>query len=162
MPAFEWKDFFSVGHQTIDDQHRRLFAIVNELYDAMKQPGGARDETLRTTIGALCQFTRSHFAEEEHLMKLAGYPDLARHKLAHDYLAGRIAEFEARMRNVETRLAAEVLPFVVGEWLSSHIAYEDQLYAGYVNSLAGSFRGKALAQQEQYDRQWGNAELAEA
>jgi len=154
MPAFEWKEFLSVGHDGIDDQHKQLFAIVNALYEAMKQPGGATDEFLRQTIEELCSFTRSHFATEERLMQIAAYPDLAQHKEAHDFLLARIDEFELRLRRGETRLAAEVLPFLVGEWLSSHIAFEDQQYAGYITRHSGSLRSKYFAMQEQYERQW--------
>lgn len=154
MPTFEWKDFFSVGHDEIDDQHKQLFAIVNALYEDMKQPGGATEESLRQTIATLCDFTRRHFAAEESLMQSAGYPDFRAHRQTHAYLIRRIEEFEMRMRNGETRLAAEVLPFLVGEWLSSHIAFEDQQYAGYINSHCRGIRGRHLAMQEQYARQW--------
>lgn len=166
MPAFEWKKFFSVGHAAMDAQHKRLFDIVNELYDGMKQSGSASDELLGRTIAALCDYTRTHFADEEQLLLVAGYPDFLRHKQSHDALIGKVEEFEARMRNGEVRLAAEVLPFLVGEWLSSHIAFEDQQYAGYLNRQNGGLRQKhraAMAQDaEKYALRLPRAELVDA
>jgi hemerythrin len=145
MPAFEWRDFFSIGHEEIDNQHKQLFAIVNALYDGLRR-GDAPDDLLKISLDQLCAYTRSHFADEERLMLAAGYPEFARHKAAHDMLAGRLAEFEARVRAGETRVAAELLPFLVGDWLSRHIAFEDQQYAGYLNS------------QRQRERAWRKRE----
>lgn len=162
MPEFEWKKFFSVGHERMDAQHQQLFDIVNQLYDGMKQPGGASDELLQTTIESLCDYTRSHFAEEEQLMLTAGYPDYLRHKQAHDLLMGKVEEFEARMHNGEVRLAAEVLPFLVGEWLVSHIAFEDQQYAGYIDSHASRMRRKYRTTMEQYSWRQPQEELTGA
>ncbi|MDD5249966.1 MAG: bacteriohemerythrin [Rhodocyclaceae bacterium] len=148
MPAFEWKDFFSVGHDGIDHQHKQLFAIVNELYDGTRRDGDASEELLRRTIAALGAYIRTHFAEEERLMRLAAYPEYARHKQAHDGLIARVAEFEARIRTGEVRQAAGLLPFLVGEWLTDHIAFEDQQYAGCVNSHACNPHAKYSALQE--------------
>jgi len=163
MPAFEWKEFFSVGHEVMDAQHKQLFAIVNELYDGMKQAGGASEGLLASTIESLCDYTRTHFAEEEYLMLTAGYPGYSRHKQAHDFLIGKVEEFEVRVRNGEVRLAAEVLPFLVGEWLSSHIAFEDQQYAGYIDSQASRLRRKYGPETELLHAwQEPSLELAEA
>ena len=161
MPTFEWKPFFSVGDDVMDAQHQRLFAIANELYDAMKQPGGAAAGVLEKTITALCDYTRSHFAEEEYLMLLAEYPDYEHHKLAHDTLIGKVEGFETRMRNGETKLVAEILPFLVGEWLANHIAFEDQRYAGYIDCQTSKLRRKYQA-AAQYSWREPRAQLAEA
>ncbi len=148
MPVFEWKEFFSVGHDDLDDQHKRLFAIVNDLYEGTRRDREASDELLRQTIAALGAYIRTHFAEEERLMRIAGYANLARHKRAHDALVARVAEFETGLNEGGVRRAAGLLPFLVGEWLSDHIAFEDQQYAGCVNSHARNPRAKYSALRE--------------
>lgn len=162
MRAFEWKEFFNVGHEAMDVQHQRLFAIVNELDAGLQRPDGTAEAVLEKTLVALCEYTRIHFAEEEHLMLMAEFPDYAQHKQEHDDLIGKIEEFEARMRNGDVRLVAEVLPFLVGEWLAHHIAFEDQRYAGYIGSHTSKLHQKYASAADLYPWRQSESELAEA
>src|SRR4051794_35003410 len=94
---FEWKKDFATGIGSIDAQHQSLFAIGRELYAAMSEGQG------RAVIGRilerLVQYTTVHFAHEERLMKLHGYPDFAAHKAQHDALVKQVlalqTEFQA-------------------------------------------------------------------
>ena len=133
MPTFEWMNIFSVGHEDIDRQHKQLFDIVNELYDGVRQQRDAPAQLLGNALAALCTYTRRHFAEEERLMQEAAYPDFARHKESHELLLGKVEALEARFRDGEMNIAAELLPFLVGEWLTHHIAFEDQQYTAHLN-----------------------------
>ncbi|OHC64556.1 MAG: hypothetical protein A2045_06180 [Rhodocyclales bacterium GWA2_65_20] len=133
MPTFEWRNIFSVGHEDIDRQHQQLFAIANELYDAVRERSDVSAESLENALKKLCAYTRQHFEEEERLLQAARYPDFDRHKKSHDLLLGKVEEFEARFRSGEAEIATELLPFLVGEWLSHHIAFEDMQYAPYLN-----------------------------
>ncbi|MDO8932848.1 MAG: bacteriohemerythrin [Rhodocyclaceae bacterium] len=142
MSTFEWQDILSVGCDVIDSQHKQIFDIVNELCDGVRRNHGASVEMTRKSLAALCAYTRNHFAEEERLMQAAEYPDFERHKQAHDQLVARIVEFEARLRAGGVKDANEVLPFLVGEWLSHHIAFEDQQYAGYLKRYLGRERAR--------------------
>jgi len=33
MPAITWKEEYSVGIKTVDEQHKELFARINKLFD---------------------------------------------------------------------------------------------------------------------------------
>ena len=133
MQTFEWQDFFSVGYEEIDRQHKLIFEIANQLYDGLRQNAEAPREVLQRSLESLCSYTREHFEDEERLMQAAGYPDFEQHKQSHDLLIGKVEEFEARFHAGEEKIATGLLPFLVGQWLSHHIAFEDQQYAGYVN-----------------------------
>ncbi|MBI4985951.1 MAG: hypothetical protein HZC24_11610, partial [Rhodocyclales bacterium] len=69
---------------------------------------------------------------------------------------------EARMRNGDVRLVAEVLPFLVGEWLAHHIAFEDQRYAGYIGSHTSKLHQKYASAADLYPWRQSESELAEA
>lgn len=131
---YKWNDTFSVGYAPIDDQHRRLFSINNDLSDEVAKADGANEKALRKIIGDLLNYTRTHFAAEERLMEQAGFPDLARHKAVHEALIVKIREVEAQVRNGEVHAVAAFLPGLVGSWLSQHIAIEDQQYASYLQA----------------------------
>ena len=56
MPLMNWTEKLSVGVAVIDDDHKKLVAMVNELYDAM-QAGRGKD-TLGRILDGLVQYTK--------------------------------------------------------------------------------------------------------
>ncbi len=78
----EWSDALSVGVQEIDDQHKGLAAMVNEMSEGIKGGWGkeARDEVLTRLV----EYTKVHFATEESLMSISNYPGISTHKKQHD------------------------------------------------------------------------------
>ena len=55
MPLMNWTDKLSVGVAVIDDDHKKLVGMVNELYDAM-QSGRGKD-SLGRILDGLVQYT---------------------------------------------------------------------------------------------------------
>ena len=84
MALFTWNDSYSVKVAMCDQQHKKLFDIINRLADAMRL--GKGDDVFSKTVGELLQYTRTHFQQEEALMRKANYPELASHQGAHRYL----------------------------------------------------------------------------
>ena len=68
----EWTDELSVGIQEIDDQHRLLVSILNKLHTAMYEHQGK--EVAEKILNELVDYTKIHFAVEESLMRVLGYP----------------------------------------------------------------------------------------
>ena len=38
-----WKDAFSVGSETIDSQHKGMFGLLNDLYNALQEGRSQKD-----------------------------------------------------------------------------------------------------------------------
>lgn len=136
---YMWHDSYSVGYGPIDNQHQNLFSISNELTDATEKSEGPDATDLSEIIAKLLTYVRSHFSEEEALMKNSDFPDLARHLVAHQALLAKILELENRVATGETdeiRAVATSLPLLVGDWLIDHIAIEDQKYSSYIGKSA--------------------------
>jgi hemerythrin-like metal-binding protein len=83
---FVWNDSYSTGIREIDAQHKKLVDILNALYDAM---GKGRAISPLANARRAYQYTVVHFATEERLFKLHGYPDALAHKREHDELPQR-------------------------------------------------------------------------
>jgi hemerythrin len=132
---FEWRDEFSVQIGSVDAQHRVLFGLADELYTAMSV--GKSQLALSHILNRLVQYTRTHFAHEERLMRLHGYPELAAHKAEHDALTSKVLAFEADFSQGRIAMSVELLQFLK-VWLEHHIQGSDQKY-----SL--SLRSKAVA-----------------
>lgn len=130
MNLFEWTQEYSVEHAELDRQHQRLFQIINELYAALE--AGETKDSVGRTLHALIDYTRSHFAAEESLMLRNNYPGYAAHKQMHDKLLDKVTEYGLRLNLGEANLAADVLPFLIGDWLMDHITVTDKKYAPYL------------------------------
>ena len=52
MSLFTWQDTYSVGHQGIDGQHRKLFQYADNLHAAM-EAGKGKDFSTRLSLTCL-------------------------------------------------------------------------------------------------------------
>lgn len=74
MPQIEWLDQYSVGVESIDNQHKELFARINKLLDACSQGEGKK--VLPEVLDFLGDYVVFHFSTEEKYMKEYLYPPL--------------------------------------------------------------------------------------
>ena len=94
-------------------------------------------------IEELVDYTQSHFAFEESLMKEAGYKFLEMHKKVHELFIRRVSDFTLRFAKGED-IAGEVHVMLV-RWLSNHIANEDR---DYVDAVKAMMKRKNPTEQE--------------
>lgn len=123
MSVAIWNDAYLTGNAMVDQQHRNLFAMVNELHDAVV--AGKGREVLSATLRKLSGYTIDHFASEESLMITAGYDGLANHKRKHDALASKAKEIIAGYQSGKLTLSITLSQFLA-DWLRHHIQEEDQ------------------------------------
>jgi hemerythrin len=130
---FEWRNEFSVQIGSVDAQHRMLFGIANELYSAMT--AGQGRVVVAGILDRLVQYTKTHFAHEERLMRLHGYPGFAAHKTQHDALTAKVVKFQTDFQEGKVNMSVELLQFLK-TWLESHIKGTDQQYSPFLRSKA--------------------------
>ena len=127
MPIIFWNDQkYSVGVPSIDQQHKRLFELINTLYDSMKE--GKASDVLESVLGELIAYTREHFTYEEKLQAQAHYPKLAQHRVAHGKLVAQVGEFKAKLAAGQKHIYIELANFLK-QWLETHIAVSDKDYS---------------------------------
>ncbi len=126
MAFARWDDSLSVGDLVLDNQHRQLFDLVNQLHDAMSR-GQAR-QILDKILDRLVCYTADHFRDEERRMLQAGYPGLAAHKAEHDSLSQQVSAFQASFRSGAVALSVNLMIFLK-DWLNRHILQADLKYA---------------------------------
>jgi hemerythrin-like metal-binding protein len=84
MGFIKWNDNFSVKVSEVDNQHKELIGLINQLYDAMRVGKGR--EVPGSVLTELVNYTVYHFSTEERLFQEHGYPEYERHKQIHDDL----------------------------------------------------------------------------
>jgi len=132
MPFMTWKDNLSVGVKQLDEDHKNLVGMINELHEAMRAGKGAA--TLDKILGGLVEYTKTHFAREEEFFKKTGYPQAASHRQEHEALTQRVTEVQNKHKaGTNGSLSIEVLDFLK-DWLVKHIQGSDQSYGPFLNS----------------------------
>lgn len=131
MPLMEWTTKMSVGVTRFDDEHKRLVAMVNDLFDAV-QTGRGKD-ALGKILDGMIAYTKTHFANEERFMEEHGYPDMAAHRAEHEALARQVVEVQQKYHSGATAtLSMEVMNFLKN-WLVKHIQGTDRKYGPFFN-----------------------------
>jgi hemerythrin len=132
----EWNDRYAIGIQQIDDQHKVLLRLINNLYlDCFNEDEGANKRFALAVYG-LVNYIKYHFAGEEQILSRIKYPDYAAHKRQHDEfireLLEQIEEFE-RLRTVSPKNFVRY----IRDWLVTHITLIDKKYVTYIHFING-------------------------
>lgn len=128
MPFISWSDKFSIGVQQIDSQHKRLFDLVNSVYEHAHSDS-AKD-VITKSLNELIDYTEYHFSEEESFMLKQEYIRFDQHKLAHDNLREQVSEFKSAFAQGR----GDITGFVkfLFEWLTKHIMDQDKKIGKYM------------------------------
>lgn len=128
MAHLVWQDDLNTGIPVIDEQHRRIVDMINQLHRAQER-GGGRSE-VGQVLGELVDYTLSHFAFEEALLEQAGYEFTRPHKRVHEIFTARVSDYGLRFKAGED--ITEELIGMLSRWLFNHIRSDD---AGYVQAV---------------------------
>ena len=72
-----------IGVESIDKEHEKLFAMINEGMVLLAQNGDAAFIAEKNLVAALTKYAREHFANEEAYMEEIGDKELPRQKKEH-------------------------------------------------------------------------------
>ena len=129
MAKYLWRDEFLIGHEQIDQQHRQLFGLLDQLYDAVCS--GQGESVVESIVDELSAYTREHFVTEEALMRELCVPALALHQRDHQRLLDAVQQKLATLRQGGKVVSIELLEFM-NQWLGQHILKSDLQLAGYL------------------------------
>lgn len=131
MAFLTWSDQYLVHIAEIDNQHKKLFDMVNEMHDSMR--AGKGNEVLGKVLKGLTDYVKTHFATEERLMTMHGYSDYAKHKQEHDKLTQAALALYNDFVAGKPVVTFELMTFLKN-WLSDHIQGTDKKYGPFLNS----------------------------
>jgi len=125
-----WNLNYSVKVKNFDNQHQRLFDLINSLHDAMST--GKSNTVLDKIISELVLYTKTHFRSEEELFAKFSYPDRLKHVSEHTEFVKKISDFEKEFKDGKIGLSIEILNFL-NKWLLKHIKQTDKAYSEFMN-----------------------------
>lgn len=130
MGTFKWSDNLSVGVKAMDDEHKRLVQLVDELDDAMREGKGR--EVLRKVFDGLITYTATHFKHEQQLMRDNGFPGYDEHACKHDAMTQQVFSLQRQLRENQITITMKTMNFLT-DWLVKHIQGTDKQYGIYLN-----------------------------
>ena len=129
MPLFVWTNHMSVGVKLLDNDHKRLVILINQLHDGLMM--GRAKPALDRVFEDLVSYTRVHHSHEEQLLVETGFPGSAMHKQEHEYTLERAVELQMRFKSSEGLGAELGVVSHLRNWLFRHIHGSDQEFVSH-------------------------------
>lgn len=115
-----WSDDYSIGIQSIDDQHRGLILLINRFGDALFVSKSKTE--IAKAFDQLLDYTVTHFKTEEELMEKYNYPEREKHIHEHHRLTQEVLELNKDKQYI---FPTNIIEFL-NSWLINHILETDK------------------------------------
>ena len=128
---YQFTDDCLIGVDQIDNEHRRLFELVNEVANLLMRNDINRSD-VNAVLMELDEYAVLHFRHEEEYMMQINDPELPRQKKMHQDFVNKISEI--KQGDVQSKDEKETLKNVVeyvARWLFTHILSSDTMIGVY-------------------------------
>lgn len=130
MAIIEWTDELSVNVKEIDEQHRKLVEMINELHSTHIENKNV--EAQKSIIFKMLNYAATHFLTEEKYMVRFNYPEFIDHKKEHDNFTAKAFDLKIQIENGTDIFTLDLINFLK-DWLQDHISVTDQKYSKFFN-----------------------------
>lgn len=125
----EWGPKYHIGLKSIDNQHKILVDLMNELYEAF---GSHKNKKIiKRVLKELLDYTIYHFGNEENMFEKYGYKESENHEEQHQKFIQRIEQFKKDFEKGNAVLSFDLIDFLK-KWLLNHILKIDVKYVSYL------------------------------
>ena len=124
-----WGPQLVLGMDNIDEQHKELVSLLNQLHKAMKLKKGS--QTSVEVLNRLFDYTQYHFKTEEEMFSLYDYPEALVHTEIHDRLKAKVASFKKDFDDGKLSLTMDLMDMLT-DWLQHHIMETDRKYVSFL------------------------------
>lgn len=151
MDLFVWDRGFSTGLQAMDDQHRALIDIFNELHRTqfdVSYPADKRELAMRRAFDRLMAYARAQFANEEALMADKGVDEHHQfvHRRQHEQFIRNLREMW-NDRETLPDLNARMMGFLAS-WIGLHVLGVDPAMVRQIQQIEAG-----VPSTESYERE---------
>ena len=131
----KWHHEYKIGIPAIDSQHKRLFELIGDLNEGLRQ--GLKWYQVKKLLTTLDQYKTRHFQLEEKHMKECDYPGLEEQQKAHAYFTKRFAELgkELETNGINADTVRAIKEELV-DWLKDHVGGLDREFGNFYKSFS--------------------------
>nr|CRH04689.1 putative Methyl-accepting chemotaxis protein [Candidatus Magnetococcus massalia] len=127
---FPWNDVLATGVKELDDDHKVLVQMVNDLHEEIVTGRGGSQ--VQGILDAMVDYTVKHFAREEAFMRDINYPGYQAHLPEHVKFTDKVSEVVQAVKSGEASVDHDLSAFL-RDWLINHIMKTDQQYVTFLN-----------------------------
>ena len=131
----EWNESYALGIKMIDDQHKELLRIVNDIFNHASSNQQEEQAYFKEVMKQAVEYIKFHFTTEEKIMITTKYRGYEEHRAHHEEFVRTIIK-TARDNEAGKRLTLTSLGYFLKDWVLSHIAVMDKKYCDYFRSIA--------------------------
>lgn len=129
-PYIVWREEFEVHVASIDEQHRTIFKMLNQLFEARQEGKGS--QALRKFFEESMDYAMDHFSHEEAILAQHNYPGLPQQRREHRGFIEKIDGFKAALESDPEAAFLKVFDYLNTWWLD-HVQGEDKKYSAFLN-----------------------------
>ncbi|MTI46361.1 bacteriohemerythrin [Sporosalibacterium faouarense] len=127
--AIRWKESYSCNIEAIDNQHKKLFEIGDELYTIVTLDDGLDHyDEINSILQKLKDYAIHHFNYEEELMGKYNYSELDEHRKQHDRFVNKVIELEHKDFDEDQKAISLKMVMFIADWIEKHILGTDFKY----------------------------------
>jgi hemerythrin len=161
--VFNWNESFLVGISQVDDQHKKLVDLINDLGEIALNKEVINAQKFREASNAMLDYAKVHFRDEEALMKSAGLDPnfIQNHHFLHRTFFEEARAWDTYNGQLSPQQAKQLLNYLV-DWLAYHILGTDHSMARQIKAVQAGQSAEQAYQAEAEEAQTGTEPLLTA
>lgn len=128
MVKLKWDNSYSVNNKQIDDQHKALFQLVNDLDQSIEEK--KEEQVIGKILNDLASYFFTHFRTEEGILEEYGYPELDRHRKEHLGFTKKMMSYRHDFKEGDFSRAKGMVKYL-SNWVVHHTKGIDMKYASF-------------------------------
>ena len=134
QPFVVWDDRYSIGVETVDEQHKGLFALTNDLYEACQGSGAVASEHFKGVLQKAVSYVAQHFRTEEEIMRKTDDPNYEEHQKEHDLFVRKVMKEASSLESGGVDAPAAFMNFL-RDWIAKHVTGTDIKIGQHIENL---------------------------
>jgi len=133
MNLINWTLDYSVGVGELDEQHKKLIAIINKLFVLYSENKFAQVD-VAPIFQELVDYADQHFSTEEHYFELYNYDKKDLHTAIHNSYREKIETLKKEYTADNSAKTLFAINNFLNDWWIWHINNTDKEYTKYFNA----------------------------
>ena len=132
---YKFTDDCIINIDNIDNEHRRLFQMLNEAIELSNQTENVTG-IAKNLLSNLTEYANTHFAHEEEYMRSINDPELPLQQKEHKAFTDKIKAFTLDTSSLEaSKESLNSLLLYLTKWLYSHILSSDMMIGKFKSDI---------------------------
>ncbi len=137
----KWNPLYDTKHKIIDEQHKELVNIINDLYLSTIDHKINKNEAFINAAKRCIEYADYHFKTEEKIMDIINYSDTENHKAMHKSFYDEVVSQIKSYQEGQPFIANKLVKFLK-DWLLEHIAFRDKIFVEELMRVLKNREGK--------------------